>query len=226
MTTRMATGTLMCALTAGAVLAAPASAATADVTAPASNPIQISGPASGPLNTRIPIKCTAPTTLAGSKVLLYQNGKLIRLTNVKVGATGACNFKFSSGISGDNTLKVVVKKTGVRYVSNSIIVRILTAAESQLAAAKKPIKLTGPKTGQLWKRINITCQAPASLAGAKVTMLQNGTVLPQKKGLKVSASGSCNFWLKSGIAGVNAFTVTALKNGVTYKANTIKITLS
>jgi len=229
---RIATAATACAVAATALLAAPVSATTTDPVAPTSdpaqtsNPVKISGPATGQVGKRTAITCATSATLVGGKVLLYQNEKLIALKGVKVNSKGACSFKVNSGISGDNSLRVVVKKSGAKYSSNTIVVKMLTAAEAQLAAAKKPIKISGPKTAKLWKRIDIGCTAPAVLVGAKVALFQNGTALPQKKGLTVSASGTCNFWLKSGITGVNSFTVTALKNGVTYKANTIKITLS
>lgn len=93
-------------------------------------------------------------------------------------------------------------------------------------STKTPIKLSGPATGALWKRINITCQAPTKLAGGTVTLFQNGDILPQKKKFAVGSSGSCNYWVKSGMAGINTFDMAVTKGTKTYQSNEIKIVVS
>jgi len=189
--------------------------------------VQIAGPKKAKVNKRFDIKCQSSPDLAGGKVLLFQNGSQIKLKKVRVGAAGSCNFEFVSGIRGKNTLDVAVKKSGQVYQSNSIVVKV-KPRKGQSATVKptNAIRLSGPSTAQLWKKIKLKCAAPASLAGGKVTLYQNGSILPQKSKFRVGSGGSCNFWLKSGISGVNEIDLAVKKSGKIYQSNAVKVTVS
>jgi len=210
---------------AASLLAIPATSASAanQPTSRAGDVIKISGPPTAKIGVRFPIMCAAPKSLVGGKVLLYQNGNFIRLSKVTVSATGACNFKVSSGISGMNNLDVAITKAGKTYQSNSLVVKLSPGPSLTRANV---IKLSAAKTAKLWKRINIKCQAPASLAGGTATLFQDGKILPQKKKFTVSSDGSCNFWVMSGITGVNKFDMAVTKNKKVYQASAVKVRVS
>lgn len=189
--------------------------------------VQISGPKKAKVNKRFEINCDTSASLAGGKVLLYQNGNLLKLKKVRVGTSGVCSFGVISGITGKNELDVAVKKSGQTYQSNSIIVKVKpTKNSTPSATAKNQIKLKAPKTGQLMKKIKLKCQAPVSLAGGRVTLYQNGSILPQKSKFRVASGGTCNFWIKSGIPGVNTFDMSVKKSGKVYQSNAVKVTVS
>ena len=54
----------------------------------------------------------------------------------------------------------------------------------------------------------------------------HGAVLPQKSGFKVGDGGSCNFWIKSGLLGLNTFDMSVAKDGRTYQSNALKVTVN
>ena len=207
------------------VAAIPASAASLDLSSRGGELVSISAPSTAKVKTTFSIACQAPSSLAGGRVYLYQNGNLFRLSAVTVGSTGKCSFKVKSGVKGLNTFDVAIVKSGVTYQSNAVVVQVGNKA----TLAKQPkgaIKLSAPKTATLWSKIRFKCQAPSSLAGGKVTLYQNGNILPQKNGFTVSSDGACNFWIKSGIAGVNDFDMSVAKGGRTYQSNGVKVTVS
>ena len=207
------------------VAAAPANAANIDLGTRTGDVVAISAPANAKVNKKFKVTCAAPAELVGGKVHLYQNGNIFNLSKVKVNAAGACNFKVKSGIKGLNTFDVAIKKAGTTYQSNSINVQV----GQKTTLAKQPkgkIKLTAKSTTTLWAKFKIKCTAPQSLAGGRVTLYQNGAILPQNSAFAVSSDGSCNFWIKSGIAGENTFDMSVLKNGRSYQSNAIKVMVS
>ncbi len=207
-----------------ALAAAPANAATLNLSS-GGEVIAISAPATAKAMTAFKIACKAPANLAGGRVHLYQNGNIFNLSKVTVGSNGACSFKVKSGVRGLNTFDVAIVKSGVTYQSNAVVVQV--GNKTTLAAQPRgTIKLRAAKTAKLWAKFSIKCQAPASLAGGKVTLYQNGAILPQKSPFKVGSGGSCNFWIKSGIAGVNVFDMSVAKGGRTYQSNAGKVTVS
>lgn len=207
------------------IAAAPSSAASLDLGSGGGEVVSLSAPATAKVMKQFKITCAAPTALAGGRVHLYQNGNIFKLGKVTVGATGACNFKVKSGVPGMNTFDVAIVKSGVSYQSNAVVVQV----GNTTTTAKQPkghIKLSAPATGTLWEKVRFTCKAPSSLAGGKVTLYQNGNILPQRSGFTVSSDGSCNFWIKSGISGVNTFDMSVAKNGKTYQSNAVQVTIS
>lgn len=187
--------------------------------------IAISAPSTAKVNKLFKVACTAPANLVGGRVHLYQNGNIFNLSKVKVNADGKCNFKIKSGVKGLNTFDVAIKKAGTTYQSNSIVVQV--GKKSTLAKQPKgKIKLSAASTTTLWAKFKIKCQAPESLAGGKVTLYQNGAILPQKSAFKVASGGACNFWIKSGIAGENTFDMSVSKNGRSYQSNAVKVLVS
>ena len=207
-----------------ALAAAPANAATLNLSS-GGEVIAISAPATAKAMTAFKIACKAPANLAGGRVHLYQNGNIFNLSKVTVGSNGACSFKVKSGVRGLNTFDVAIVKSGVTYQSNAVVVQV--GNKTTLAAQPRgTIKLRAAKTAKLWAKFSIKCQAPASLAGGKVTLYQNGAILPQKSPFKVGSGGSCNFWIKSGIPGLNVFDMSVAKGGRTYQSNAVKVTVS
>lgn len=207
------------------VAAAPGSAATLDLGTRVGDVVSISAPTTAKRMKLFKITCQAPTNLAGGRVHLYQNGNIFKLSKVTVSKTGACNFKVKSGVKGLNTFDVAVVKSGVTYQSNSATVQI----GPKTTLAKQPkgaITLKGAKTTTLWAKYKIKCQAPSSLAGGKVTLYQNGAVLPQKSQFRVGDNGSCNFWIKSGLLGLNTFDMSVAKGGRTYQSNALNVTVN
>lgn len=206
-------------------LVAPANATDIDLGTRSGDAITISGPAKAKLNKLFRISCAAPTDLAGARIHLYQNGNILKLSKVTVNAQGACNFKVQSGIKGLNVFDVAIKKKGVTYQSNEISVQV-GAKTTQAKQPKGDIKIKGAATTTQWAKYKIACTAPASLAGGKVTLYQNGAILPQKKGFTVGSDGSCNFWIKSGIVGLNTFDMSVRKSGRTYQSNSLQVTVN
>ena len=207
------------------VAAVPGSAATIDLGTRAGDVVNISAPATAKRMKLFTIKCQAPTDLSGGRVHLYQNGNIFKLSKVKVSTAGSCNFKVKSGVNGLNVFDVAIVKSGVTYQSNSVTVQV--GAKTTLAKQPKgAITLKGAKTTTQWAKYKIKCQAPSSLAGGKVTLYQNGAVLPQKSGFKVGDGGSCNFWIKSGLLGLNTFDMSVAKDGRTYQSNALKVTVN
>ncbi len=102
----------------------------------------------------------------------------------------------------------------------------IAAQKIARVSPKNTIRLSGPKTGKLMKRINLQCTAPASLAGGNVILHQNGSILPQVRKFKVGSGGSCNFWIKSGISGPNTIDMAVKKSGKMYQSNAVKIIVS
>lgn len=133
------------------------------------------------------------------------------------------------------TRRIALLGTAVGFATVGLLLPTTSAAAGAgprvagpvlVKAAKTPIRLSGPATGALWKRINITCQAPTRLAGGTVTLFQNGDILPQKKKFTVGSGGSCNYWVKSGTAGVNTFDMAVTKGTKTYQSNEVTIVVS
>ncbi|MFZ1652869.1 MAG: hypothetical protein WAT42_05695, partial [Candidatus Nanopelagicales bacterium] len=96
----------MIGLTIVGVAAVPANAA--KLPGMSANVVSISGPASAKIGDNFAIKCQAPTKLAGGSLIVYQNGSIFPVKGVKVGTTGACNFRVVSGIAGTNKFDVAV----------------------------------------------------------------------------------------------------------------------
>lgn len=205
--------------------ASGASAANIDLGNRTGDVVAISAPSAAKVNKLFKVTCNAPANLAGGRVHLYQNGSIFNLSKVNVNAAGKCSFKIKSGVKGLNTLDVAIKKAGVTYQSNSVVVQV----GSKTTLAKQPkgkIKLSAASTTTLWTKFKIKCVAPEYLAGGKVTLYQNAAILPQKSAFKVGSNGACNFWIKSGIAGENTFDMSVLKNGRSYQSNAIKVIVS
>lgn len=200
--------------------AVPANAA--KLPAKSGNVVAISGPASAKIGDKFAIKCQAPTKLAGGSLIVYQNGAIFPVKGVKVGTTGACNFRVVSGIAGTNKFDVAVKKSGKVYQSNSIKVQLKGKTST---STKNPVKISGPKSVKQWQKINITCQAPANTAGGKVIIYQNGAIFPVTN-VKVGSGGVCNFWVKSGVVGTNKFDLAVKKSGKVYQSNAISVNVT
>ncbi len=186
------------------------------------NTVAISGPASAKVGDKFPITCQAPANLAGGSLIVYQNGAIFPVTGIKVGSTGACNFRVVSGIAGPNKFDVAVKKAGKVYQSNAIKVQLKGNVS---LSTKNMVKISGPKTVKQWQKINITCQAPAQTAGGKVIIYQNGAIFPVTN-VKVGAGGVCNFWVKSGVLGANKFDLAVQKSGKVYQSNAISVNVT
>ncbi|MFT6564988.1 MAG: hypothetical protein ACJAY5_001751, partial [Actinomycetes bacterium] len=94
------------------------------------------------------------------------------------------------------------------------------------AKVKNAIKLKGPKKGKLEKKIKLKCQASTALAGGKITLYQNGSILPQVSKFKVGSDGSCNFWIKSRIIGPNTIDMAVKKSKKHYQSNAVTVMVS
>lgn len=212
---------------AGMTLPMTAANASTDPGTRAGDTVKISGPKKAKVNKRFDIACQANSDQAGFKVLLWQNGSKIKLKKLRVGSDGSCNFWFDSGVLGRNKLDVAVKKGRKIYQSNSIVVKVKPRKGQQLGAkVKNAIKLKGPKKGKLEKKIKLKCQASTALAGGKITLYQNGSILPQVSKFKVGSDGSCNFWIKSGIIGPNTIDMAVKKSKKHYQSNAVTVMVS
>lgn len=117
------------------------------------------------------------------------------------------------------------------------IVAVLSAALAVGAAAApaqgaptarskgNKVRISAPATATQWAKINIKCKAPVSAAGGTMLFYQNGTIIRLRKAT-VDSSGRCNFWIKSGLLGVNNLDLAIEKGNKTFQSNDIQVTVT